>query len=157
MRWTFDPLMLGNAAFNLGSLGARAAAFYPNFYGKMSDAINTGDASDRLEAVWDLTRPLPPPPGARSSVKDRARKRDASGPVLIEDHGGWPRPTGAEPAPHALIAVPADYDAIRRQDPDRSREWRAATRQVLQASYSMGLRVGAADEVGYWLVRDDET
>jgi predicted GNAT superfamily acetyltransferase len=70
MRWTFDPLVRRNAAFNLGALGARAAAFHVQFYGAMEDAINGGDASDRLEAVWALDKPLPArtppmsPPGA---------------------------------------------------------------------------------------------
>jgi predicted GNAT superfamily acetyltransferase len=156
MRWTFDPLMLRNAAFNLRSLGARAAAFYPDFYGDMRDAINTGDASDRLEAVWDLTRPLPQRSSAAGSEPHRPQRRGAPGPVLVEDRDGRPRLTGAEPAPNAIIAVPADYDGIRRQDPDRGGQWRTAIRRVLQASYATGLRVGVVDEAGYRLVRDDE-
>ena len=46
-----DPLVRRNAAFNLNALGTRAVAFHPDFYGPMGDAINAGDASDRLEAV----------------------------------------------------------------------------------------------------------
>ncbi len=54
IRWTFDPLQRGNAHLNLHLLGARAAAYHVDFYGRMTDGINRGMPSDRLEAVWDI-------------------------------------------------------------------------------------------------------
>jgi predicted GNAT superfamily acetyltransferase len=149
MRWTFDPLVRRNAAFNLGALGARAASFYIEFYGEMHDAINGGDASDRLEAVWTLTDPLPsrPTAGRPSSVLPV----DGATSLLV-DEDGWPHLTGAQPCPGGLLAVPADYETVRRQDPSRARAWRAATREVLRASYGAGLRVGLVSDEGYQLV-----
>lgn len=146
MRWTFDPLVRRNTAFNLNALGARAAAFYPDFYGAMADSINTGDASDRLEAVWDLTRPV--------------RKRHAAphaGPPALENRDGLPALTGTSPIDGAVLHVPADYEAIRAQDPDRSQAWRLAVREVLTNAYRAGLRVGAVADSGYLLVPNTET
>ncbi|WP_240973373.1 hypothetical protein [Nonomuraea composti] len=51
ITWTFDPLVRRNASFNLVKLGARPEAYLTEFYGAMADAINEGDASDRLLAV----------------------------------------------------------------------------------------------------------
>lgn len=54
IRWTFDPILRGNANFNLHRLGATARRYYVNFYGDMMDGINRGLPTDRLEACWDL-------------------------------------------------------------------------------------------------------
>jgi predicted GNAT superfamily acetyltransferase len=154
MRWTFDPLVRRNVAFNLGALGARAASFHVEFYGAMDDAINGGDASDRLEAVWSLARPLPFRPSAGTP---RPVPPPGDDPVtLLVERDGWPELTGAEPAPGALLAVPSDYEALRRQDPVRSSAWRAASREVLQAAYGTGLRIGRVTDAGYQLVPDSE-
>lgn len=149
VRWTFDPLVRRNAAFNLNALGACAVAFHPDFYGAMTDSINAADASDRLEAVWDLLRP----PSA-------APARAAGGPpsaglVVLRDRAGWPEVTGS-PIPHAMLEVPADYEAVRSQDPKRSRAWRSAVRTVLAEAYAAGLRIGAVEDHGYHLVVSEE-
>lgn len=57
VSWTFDPLVRRNAYFNLAKLGARPRAYLVNFYGPMSDGINAGDDTDRLEAQWRLDDP----------------------------------------------------------------------------------------------------
>ncbi|MDQ7026267.1 MAG: GNAT family N-acetyltransferase [Anaerolineae bacterium] len=54
IRWTFDPLQRGNANFNFNCLGTIARKYHVNHYGEMTDEINIGLASDRLEALWDL-------------------------------------------------------------------------------------------------------
>ena len=56
MRWTFDPLVGRNAWFNLGKLGVVADRFERAFYGRMTDAINAGERSDRFVVRWDLDR-----------------------------------------------------------------------------------------------------
>lgn len=53
MRWTYDPLQLGNAHLNLRSLRAVCSLYHPNFYGAMG-GINGGLPSDRLVVEWDL-------------------------------------------------------------------------------------------------------
>jgi predicted GNAT superfamily acetyltransferase len=52
--WTFDPLQRGNANFNFNRLGVVVRAYHVNFYGEMNDDINSGLASDRFEAWWDV-------------------------------------------------------------------------------------------------------
>jgi predicted GNAT superfamily acetyltransferase len=161
MRWTFDPLVRRNAAFNLGALGARAASFHVQFYGEMEDTINGGDASDRLEAVWRLDRPLPPrkpTPSPASPPAPQAPSASPQGasPQLLVDTDGWPRLTHSELRPGAVLAVPSDYETLRRRDPARSGAWRAASREVLAAAYEAGLRVGRVTTTGYVLETADE-
>lgn len=154
MRWTFDPLVRRNVAFNLGALGACAASFHVEFYGAMDDAINGGDASDRLEAAWSLAKALP----SRASAGTPSPVPPADGdPVtLLVERDGWPQLTGADPSPGALLAVPADYETLRRQHPERSSAWRAASREVLQSAYGAGLRIGRVTDGGYQLVSEGE-
>jgi len=149
MRWTFDPMVRRNVAFNLNALGARAVAFYPDFYGSMSDSINAGDASDRLEAVWDLSRPLPSRTG---SMVDHG----PDGPVLLHERDGRPVVTGRSAVHGAVLQVPDDYERIRARDRELSGAWRAATREVLSGAYAEGFEIGAVDRSGYRLVRRGE-
>ena len=154
MRWTFDPLVRRNVAFTLQALGAHAASFYVDFYGAMDDAINGGDASDRLEAVWSLTSPLPDRRAAESSDPLSPTADQVS---LLDERDGWPELTGAGPCPGAVLAVPSDYETLRRQDVARGRAWRAATREVLQAAYGNGFRVGRVIGTGYQLAPGNES
>lgn len=55
--WTYDPMQRGNANFNLYQLGAIINNYYADHYGEMTDAINAGLASDRMEAIWELQNP----------------------------------------------------------------------------------------------------
>lgn len=57
ITWTFDPLVRRNAWFNIGRLGALPVDYLVDFYGPMSDAINAGDASDRLLMAWEISPP----------------------------------------------------------------------------------------------------
>lgn len=61
ITWTFDPLVRRNAWFNIGRLGARPVEYLVDFYGPMSDAINAGDASDRLLMAWEVSPTSPSP------------------------------------------------------------------------------------------------
>jgi predicted GNAT superfamily acetyltransferase len=60
IRWTFDPLMGGNARFNLNRLGAVADAYYRDFYGPLGGNLDPGSRfgepapSDRLRVTWHL-------------------------------------------------------------------------------------------------------
>ncbi len=145
MRWTFDPLVRRNVAFNLNALGARAAAFYPDFYGAMTDSINASDSSDRLEAVWDLARPRPA--GTETALKP--------GSLALRNRDGLPEQTGSSHA-GAVLEIPADFEAVRGQDPERARAWRHAVRAVLTEAYAGGLRIGSVDDAGYRLVPGEE-
>jgi predicted GNAT superfamily acetyltransferase len=50
MRWTYDPMQLRNAHFNLDVLGARGRWFAPDMY---------GPGTDRVIVEWDLAREHP--------------------------------------------------------------------------------------------------
>lgn len=56
IEWTFDPLELKNAAFNL-KLGAVMRRFLPNHYGYTSSQLNAGLPTDRLVAEWFVSDP----------------------------------------------------------------------------------------------------
>lgn len=55
--WTFDPLELRNAHFNLNRLGAICRRYLPNFYGFTTSPLHRGLATDRLLAEWHLDSP----------------------------------------------------------------------------------------------------
>ena len=56
MRWTYDPLQLANARFNIEVLGAEGIAYHANHYGVLG-GINGGLPSDRVTVRWDLLGP----------------------------------------------------------------------------------------------------
>lgn len=57
VEWTFDPLDLKNAYFNLVRLGAVARRFIPNCYGITDSPLHSGLPTDRLLAEWWLDSP----------------------------------------------------------------------------------------------------
>jgi predicted GNAT superfamily acetyltransferase len=148
VRWTFDPLILRNTSFNLGRLGAQAVQFLPDFYGEMSDSVNSNDLSDRIEAVWRLSEPLPPVdpvPGAGGFPVVSAR------PATLVSSNGWPEETGLPPSVGDHVAIPAQFARLRQREPECARAWRLAVRRVLSAAYASGLRIGQVDGDGYVL------
>jgi len=52
IEWTFDPLQLRNAHFNLVRLGAVVRRYIPNLYGRTSSPLHGGLPTDRLVAEW---------------------------------------------------------------------------------------------------------
>jgi len=54
IEWTFDPLQVKNAYFNLVRLGAIARRFVANMYGALSTPLQAGLPTDRLIAEWRL-------------------------------------------------------------------------------------------------------
>jgi predicted GNAT superfamily acetyltransferase len=57
IEWTFDPLELRNAHFNLNRLGAICRRYLPNLYGITTSPLHRGLATDRLVAEWYLDSP----------------------------------------------------------------------------------------------------
>jgi predicted GNAT superfamily acetyltransferase len=150
--WTFDPLIVRNAAFNLGRLGAHAVRFLPDFYGEMNDSVNANDLSDRIEAVWRLADPLPPV----DPVPDRRNLNVVSArPAALVSSKGWPEESGLPPSAGDHVAVPARFARLRQREPERARAWRLAVRRVLSAAYASGLRIGQVDGDGYVLVEGE--
>jgi predicted GNAT superfamily acetyltransferase len=54
IEWTFDPLALMNAHFNLNRLGAVIRRYVPNFYGVTSSPLHGNIPTDRFIAEWWL-------------------------------------------------------------------------------------------------------
>ena len=52
IEWTFDPLQLKNAHFNIQRLGAIVRHYIPNLYGRTSSPLHAGLPTDRLVAEW---------------------------------------------------------------------------------------------------------
>lgn len=56
--WTFDPLQLRNAYFNIARLGGIGVRYFPNLYGKTSSPLHGGMPTDRLIIEWNLDNPM---------------------------------------------------------------------------------------------------
>jgi predicted GNAT superfamily acetyltransferase len=116
MEWTFDPLEIKNAYFNLHRLGAIARRYAPDFYGPSSSPLQGGLPTDRLYAEWWLRSP---------HVLDR----------LAGKH--------PPPAIAARIDVPASV-SLWKQDPAQrmlAADLQTANRIALQAAFAHGLAV----------------
>jgi predicted GNAT superfamily acetyltransferase len=57
IEWTFDPLEIRNARFNLENLAVICRRFYVNTYGISSSQLHAGLPTDRLVAEWFLESP----------------------------------------------------------------------------------------------------
>lgn len=60
VRWTYDPLQVGNAHLNLRVLGAVGVAYHVDHYGHLG-GINGSLPSDRITVSWELDSAAPRP------------------------------------------------------------------------------------------------
>ncbi|MBB4682881.1 GNAT family N-acetyltransferase [Amycolatopsis jiangsuensis] len=157
ISWTFDPLVRRNAHFNLSKLGARAAAYLPDFYGPMHDSINGATPTDRLLIAWDLTSAsaraaaLGDPPHEDAA----ALRRHGAEAALSAGADGGPV-TGPAGAPTVLVAVPSDIEALRRTDPPLALSWRSALGEVLSGLLADGAVVTGFDRAGWYVLTKKE-
>jgi predicted GNAT superfamily acetyltransferase len=135
VRWTFDPMQSRNAHFNMNKLGTTADRFHRHYYGDMTDALNRGERTDRLEARWDLDR-------------RPARRPDAPGEVraLLRNVDGRPRRDG-EPGGAGVVRVETvrDHPELRTSDPDLASAWRDAVADALEGCLGAGMVVVGFD------------
>jgi predicted GNAT superfamily acetyltransferase len=112
VEWTFDPLELRNAYFNLVRLGAVVRRIIPNFYGITESPLHAGLPTDRLVAEWWL-----------DSV--RVKK------ILAGD---------AAPASKAAerIAVPADIGDWKHKDQKQALEVQTQIREQFERWFRKG-------------------
>ncbi|HUY97576.1 MAG TPA: GNAT family N-acetyltransferase [Verrucomicrobiae bacterium] len=143
MRWTYDPLLVRNAWFNLVRLGAVATAFLSDFYGAMDDLQNQGDRGDRLEVRWWL----PAPSASRQGCcRGGPRLLDA-----VEVAGRLePHLTDADPGERAEIQIPPDYPRLRRESPDLASRWRSAAAAAFTRGFAAGLVATAISREGVY-------
>ncbi|MEV4141830.1 GNAT family N-acetyltransferase [Dactylosporangium sp. NPDC049742] len=152
VRWTYDPLVLRNASFNLRKLGGHAVRYLPEFYGAMADGINTGDLSDRLLLVWRLAAPE-----AVAAAHGTPVGVDVAGTAKLLDRAGdgTPLRLPAVPAPAVLVAVPPDVEGLRASDPAGAAAWRLAVRDVMGGRLAAGWRIAGFSRDGYYLLTEE--
>jgi predicted GNAT superfamily acetyltransferase len=116
MEWTFDPLELKNAFFNIERLGAVVRRYVLNQYGETTSPLHGGLPTDRCVAEWWL----------RSPRVERAIEGGAA--------------VAHSPA-RERIEVPASIDRIRREDAPRARRIQAAVSERFVGAFRRGLAV----------------
>ncbi|MBI1897526.1 MAG: acetyltransferase [Acidobacteria bacterium] len=115
VEWTFDPLELKNAFFNLERLGAIVRRYVLNQYGTTSSHLHGGLPTDRCIAEWWVGSPRV---------------------ELTVNSEGAPR---AEI--RARIGVPNDIAAIRVADPRKAREIQRRVGDAFAECLERGLAV----------------
>lgn len=114
VEWTFDPLEIKNAHFNLMSLGAVARRYQPNLYGITASPLHGGLPTDRLFAEWDL----------RSARVERCL-------------AGQPPIAGISPGA-VRIAVPNAIGELKLRDPEAARRLQGRIRQEFLGWFGRG-------------------
>ncbi len=111
VEWTFDPLDLKNAYFNLVRLGGVARRYIPNCYGITESPLHAGLPTDRLVVEWWLN-------------SDRVKKASAGEP---------PHAEGAE-----RIAIPAKLAALRESGREAATRIQWEVRARFQELFAKG-------------------
>jgi predicted GNAT superfamily acetyltransferase len=114
IEWTFDPLELKNAFFNMERLGAIVRRYAENQYGITASPLHGGLPTDRCTAEWWVDSP-------------RVRG------ILA----------GERPPVHAAerISFPADIALIRSVDAAQAREIQETNAARFQDAFARGLAV----------------
>jgi len=107
VEWTFDPLAVKNAFFNVERLGAIARRYIHNQYGATSSPLHGGLPTDRCVAEWWLRSPRVEAIVNGQAWNRLAVQRRVSVPVQMSD----PRTTQAATA-EALEGAFADGLAV---------------------------------------------
>jgi predicted GNAT superfamily acetyltransferase len=134
IEWTFDPLEIKNAYFNIERLGVVVRRYVLNQYGTTTSHLHGSLPTDRCVAEWWT-----------SSARVAA---------LV---AGVPP---ARPRPEARIEVPFEIEAIRKRDVERAREIQRRVSEQFVAHFNNGLMVVGLDRTEraavYLLARGEE-
>jgi predicted GNAT superfamily acetyltransferase len=114
VEWTFDPLEVKNAFFNIERLGAIVRRYEENEYGTSSSPLHGGLPTDRCVAEWWIA-------SSRVEAVLAGKKIDCR----IEER----------------IAVPVEIARLRSEDPARAREIQCANAARFQECFGRGLAV----------------
>lgn len=129
IEWTFDPLELKNAFFNIERLGAIVRRYHENQYGITFSPLHGGLPTDRCYAEWWIASP----------------RVEA---VLAGQQS-------AVPTVETQISYPADIARIRAEDPRRARQIQKENGEKLRSAFARGLAatrfVRGATESSYLL------
>jgi chorismate synthase len=142
VTWTYDPLLLKNAALNLNRLRARATAYVRDFYGPMG-GIYHGLPTDRFEVRWRLEAA-------------GVRRVAAGGRERPPDLDGLPR-VGASRLSRArrlVVEVPSGAPALYARDPAAALAARLELRRIAEGLFARGYAATAVlpgGERGFYL------
>jgi predicted GNAT superfamily acetyltransferase len=125
IEWTFDPLQLKNAHFNIERLGAIVRHYIPNLYGRTSSPLHAGLPTDRLVAEWWV----------------RSQR--------VEDVLAGNPPTSSSAPARERIEIPADIRRICRDDPQSAETLQSNVRDQFSANFANGRAA-----VGFELTHD---
>lgn len=144
MGWTFDPLQRRNANFNLNRLGAIATQYHANFYGEMTDGINAGLQSDRLEIIWQLNSDHVAKLNSGYIAEHSSSKPECL--VFVDEsnqlHIHLPT-TLTEP--QYAIQIPYDITILKQENMPFAQAWQLAIRKAMQAAIAAGYAVVKLD------------
>ena len=158
MTWTFDPLQSLNAHFNIAKLGVISDKYLIDFYGDEAASFLHRNGTDRLWVSWLLTS---------ARVVGRLAKAptttERSGLcTLVKSNGSHPQLNAFDDALSddlLSIEIPADINAIERNDAGLAAEWRGMTRQAFTSAMNSGFIVEdffrasrSDDEVGVYVL-----
>jgi predicted GNAT superfamily acetyltransferase len=115
IEWTFDPLELKNAFFNIERLGAIVRRYHENQYGITFSPLHGGLPTDRCYAEWWIASPR----------------------VEMVLAGDAP-PAGPS---GCAISYPADIVRIRAEDPRRARQIQKENGEKFRRAFEQGLAV----------------
>jgi predicted GNAT superfamily acetyltransferase len=124
IEWTFDPLEIKNAYFNMERLGAVVRRYVRNQYGTTTSHLHGGLPTDRCTAEWWVG-------------SERVRHIVNGEPF-------------ENPPIQARIQVPATIGEIRRHDPKRARTIQAEVSEQFEAAFDKGLAVVGVDRSPEW-------
>ncbi len=115
IEWTFDPLEIKNAFFNIERLGAIVRRYVLNQYGTTSSPLHGGLPTDRCIAEWWIASPRV---NAITSGQEFARN-------TVE----------------MRVAIPSDIAAMRVNDPACAKDIQQEAAEQFRAAFDRGLAV----------------
>jgi predicted GNAT superfamily acetyltransferase len=124
MEWTFDPLEIKNAYFNVERLGTVVRRFVRNQYGTTTSHLHGGLPTDRCTAEWWVS-------------SERVRSV-----------------VNGEPLTHSHIAerirLTAEIGDIRKKDPVRARAIQAEIADRMETAFAQGFAIIGVDRTPEW-------
>jgi len=145
VNWTFDPLQVLNANFNINLLGATAHKYMVDVYGASDSPLHGGLPTDRFEAEWWIASPrvvglrhgrrverdgwerLPRANGTRD-LETRFRRSEDEMRLELEDE-------------EVLVEVPGEVTPMMVVDRELALDWRMKPRRIFQAYFARGYQV----------------
>lgn len=121
VEWTFDPLEVKNAYFNIERLGAIVRRYVRNQYGTTTSHLHGGLPTDRCVAEWWIASP-------------RVKAILNGGPPVV-------RPETIE-----RISVPAAISVMRREDPKRARQMQQEISARFEEYFARSLTVTGVEK-----------